>query len=435
MRHATWKADVDGLITFLETVVSPHLPLDAAPPERLAPTGKTSTDAARQAPTGQTPGAPGEGDVGALSPAAGRPADPPLDSEPVPRDLASWSLDDLTIEAFELFWTERWAEAIPILAEITSRRPDDQDAAQKLEAARRHVRLAALYARGSEVFAAQAWAEAVESLEALVAEDATYRDAATLLADARRQKELTDLLAEARRLHRDGQWQAAIAELERLQAVDASYADAEVLLASARDALAVEVRNQQLTALYGRAISEMNAGAWPRAVEILEDVNRRSPGYRSTEPLLARAQGELARAREAERQQRLADLYDDARRAHDAGSWAEATEHLQTIVALDPAYRDAASRLVTVRRLSQAELLHVLDQRILAFRQAQEAERQQRLADLYAAGLRAYATGDWAEAATRLQAVVSQAPGYRDAMARLLDVEYQAKADLLQTLD
>lgn len=78
-------------------------------------------------------------------------------------------LDELYTEGLAAFYTERWDAAVDVFRQIVASQRDFNDAAVKLEQARRQQQLAARYTAARAATEAGTWAEAVEHLEALVA--------------------------------------------------------------------------------------------------------------------------------------------------------------------------------------------------------------------------------------------------------------------------
>lgn len=97
---------------------------------------------------------------------------------------------------------------------------------------------------------------------------------------------------------------------------------------------------------------------------------------------------------------RLAELYDQALGYYYTDQWAQAIQLLNEIVALQPAYEDAANKLA-------------------------DATRQQTLLNHYTAGRLAYQARAWTEAVAQLEAAVALAPNYRDAPALLATARQQ----------
>lgn len=114
--------------------------------------------------------------------------------------------------------------------------------------------------------------------------------------------------------------------------------------------------------------------------------------------------GQVAPARPAPEHQQttqhLAELYDQALGYYYTDQWPQAVQLLTEILAVQPAYEDAANKLA-------------------------DATRQQTLLDHYAAGQRACQAGAWAAAVAQLEAAVTLAPGYRDATALLANARQQ----------
>src|SRR5262245_31930657 len=108
-----------------------------------------------------------------------------------------------------------------------------------------------------------------------------------------------------------------------------------------------------------------------------------------------------------------ADLYQSGLQASEAGRWETAIEQFERLVALDPAYQDAAQRLDAARSEQAAA--------------DQEVER----ADLYQAGVQAFQAGHWETAIEQFERLVALDPTYEDA-PRWLENARKAQAYSLQ---
>jgi outer membrane protein assembly factor BamD (BamD/ComL family) len=293
-----------------------------------------------------------------------------------------------------------------------------------------------------------------------VAEDAGYRDAAALLAQAEKQQRLQQLYDEAKELHRTGAWSAVVGVFDRIAELDPAYPDPDGLLTAARQALAADERERGLNALLSQAVAHIDAGAWPQAVKVLEELQRQQPGYRESAALLERARQEVGRADEADRQERLRRLDVEAEDASAVGNWPRAVERLEALAAVDGAYRDTAVRLAEARRQKRlAELYAEARQHARAqewpsvvesFAQIQaldpsypddegllqsaraaqaRADQERRLAELYAAAVQAMDGGALDRAVQHLEAIRAIDPGYRDAAALLTRARSTAGGD------
>jgi WD40 repeat protein/tetratricopeptide (TPR) repeat protein len=179
-------------------------------------------------------------------------------------------------------------------------------------------------------------------------------------------------------------WDQAVDLLRQVLVLRPSYPEAERKLDQAR-------RQQQLAAHYEEGLAAAEAGQWDAAVAAFTAVHEVDPGYQDVP----------AKLDDARHQQRLAGLRAEARRLYQAGEWAAVLKVGERIQALDPGAADPGGLMATAR----AEL--------------EQAERAQRLATDYRAGLRLIDAGQWREAAQKLELVVAQEPGFGEATALL----------------
>jgi tetratricopeptide (TPR) repeat protein len=212
------------------------------------------------------------------------------------QQVAGPEVEQLYDQALAAFWTEQWDDAVNLLGQVLSHRPDYAEALRKLELARRQQDLASHYAQASAAADAGAWEQAVAGYTMVAEADPDYRDTNARLAEARHQRQLASLLSEARRLHRARQWAAVIKIGEQLQAIDPSAADPDGLITSARAELAAEQQAAKLATDYHTGLRLFDAGRWEEAVEALEQVTRLDSGYQDASALLERARRELEQA-------------------------------------------------------------------------------------------------------------------------------------------
>ena len=155
--------------------------------------------------------------------------------------------------------------------------------------------------------------------------------------------------------------------------------------------LAAATRNQALDTTYAAARLACDANDWPAAIEQLQAVVEMDAGYRDAMALLT----------DAKRQAALGDLYAEARLLAGAGSWEAVLKAFERMATVDPASPDPDG------------LLSLARERLAA------AERERKLAGLYAEGLRFLDAGQLNEAIRRFEAVQALSPGYRQAEALL----------------
>src|SRR5215211_3260658 len=290
---------------------------------------------------------------------------------------------------------------------------------------------------------------------------------------------LEGLYDEARQLHQNREWQAAIDIFARIYLEDANYPDPEGLLASAHEALEKASKEEESLRQYREGVES----AWAdgeldsREVERLRDLADKldlSPSHTgeiertvtgdTKEAILERQEraakeqyrsvvedawadnhvsdteteqlGALAReldlsmdtvvdierdvmgdTKEAilERQEqaarekeRLDELYARALRSHQDQDWQKVVDLFEQISAEDPAYPDRERVLASAR-----EALEALKQ-------------EQRVAAIYAEGLRHMDAREWQQALECFEEVLLLEPGYRDVGTQLS----QARAEL-----
>jgi hypothetical protein len=147
-------------------------------------------------------------------------------------------------------------------------------------------------------------------------------------------------------------------------------------------------------------------------VDLLAQIDLLEPGFVDPDGLLKVAEPRLA---ELQRQARLQELYESAMRDVDAGAWDEARSLLGRLQSMEPGFQDVE------------QLLAKVDAQI----RIQEAEerRQAELGERYALAQAAEGTGDWVTAIAVLESLVTEAPDYKDAAARLKAVELELERE------
>ncbi len=155
-----------------------------------------------------------------------------------------------------------------------------------------------------------------------------------------------------------------------------------------------------LAELYDQALGCYYTDQWAAAVGLLQEVLALQPAYEDARTKLAAAV----------QQQTLLDHYTAGQQASQTGAWDEAIKRLEAAVALDPGYRDAAARLT-------------------------EARRQHELADLYAEAHRVFKTGNWQAVINVCGRIAALDPSYPDpdrllatARERLIEEERNQQA-------
>jgi len=95
--------------------------------------------------------------------------------------------------------------------------------------------------------------------------------------------------------------------------------------------------------LYVQALAALRTDRYDEAISLLDSLLTLDPGYRDA----------AARRDAARRAHRLATDYQRARAAEDAGDWPTACTHYQQITEIDPGYRDVTARRDTCRRAQE----------------------------------------------------------------------------------
>jgi tetratricopeptide (TPR) repeat protein len=210
-------------------------------------------------------------------------------------------IEQTYIEALESFYLGHWEGAQRLLEEVVASQPDHEDAATKLEIARRKIRQQSCDAQAVAAEKAGDWNKAIEALEELLAEDSTSTDAALRLDKARKQKRLAELYAQAQRLMQAEKWQAVLEILREIDTINPRNPDSQGLRAIAEKKLAKTKKDKELETAYEVALASLDAGQWQGAVRHLRRVRGLQAGYRESESLLRRAESEIERAKNQKR--------------------------------------------------------------------------------------------------------------------------------------
>jgi outer membrane protein assembly factor BamD (BamD/ComL family) len=261
--------------------------------------------------------------------------------------------------------------------------------------------LARLYAQATEVVRAENWRAAIRILEELSQKSADYKDVAQLLRNARKQKRLEELYAEAQTLYAGEQWEAVVKVFEQISAIDPAYRDLDGLLPSVQKEVAELKRLADLNDLYSHAVSVMDTGQWYEARRLLEQVHKAQTGFLETERLLRKAEDEITKVEDQNRRQEQVNvLYEQAHGLLRSKKWRNALEKMAEIRKLDDHFPDADG----IAEQAQKELA----------REEQEAERQNKLAALYAEAVRLLKEEKYQEASDKWGEVRLVDPKYPD---------------------
>jgi outer membrane protein assembly factor BamD (BamD/ComL family) len=310
-------------------------------------------------------------------------------------------LDQLYTEGLAAFYTEDWDRAYHRFQSILSERPSHKNATEKLTESERQRNLAKLYAQSTDAYKSENWQLAIKTLEELSQKSSDYKDVAQLLKNARKQKQLKELYAEAKTLHTAQKWQAVVKVFEQISAIDPAYPDSDGLLPSAQKEVAELKRLAGLNDLYSHAVREIDAGQWYEARRLLESVHKSETGFLETEKLLKKVENEIVREEEKRKQNdQINTLHEQAHGLLRSKKWRNALEKMEQIRKLDEHFPDADG----IAEKAQKELA----------REEQEAERQNKLAALYAEAVRLLKEEKYQEALDKWGEVRAVDPKYPD---------------------
>jgi formylglycine-generating enzyme required for sulfatase activity len=177
------------------------------------------------------------------------------------------------------------------------------------------------------------------------------REALAVAEQARqREAQLAEAYARLQTAVASEDWAAAETHCHAILALAPDYRDVPDLLNQAREAQAEQ--EEQLARLYQQARTALRRGRWEEAQERCDDVESLAGAdYQDVRDLRRQAIAGLQRAQaERERQEGLAQLYERLQAAAAEGDWAEVLALGGRIQALDPAYRDVAGRMEQAHR-------------------------------------------------------------------------------------
>jgi len=310
-------------------------------------------------------------------------------------------LEQLYTEGLAAFYTEDWDRACQRFQSILSERPNHKSAAEKLAEAERQRDLAKLYEQASVAIHSEDWGPTIQILEELTQKSAGYKDTAQWLRNARKQKQLNELYTEAKSLHAAQQWEAVVKVFEQISSIEPNYPDDDALLSSAQKEVAELKRITELNDQYSHALREMDAGNWHEARRQLEAIHKSETGFLETEKLLKKVENEIVKEEQRRKQNdQINTLYEQAHGLLRSKKWRNALDKMEEIRKLDEHFPDADG----IAERAQNELA----------REEQEAERQNKLAALYAEAVKLLKEEKFQEALDKWGEVKAIDPKYPD---------------------
>jgi formylglycine-generating enzyme required for sulfatase activity/Tfp pilus assembly protein PilF len=292
--------------------------------------------------------------------------------------------------------------------------------AEALAEQRRQAELDDLYGQAVGAMDAGQWAQARALLAQIQEREPGYREAERLLeraeaeldqaqADRQRREQIDSLYEEAQRLARGRQWRPALAKMDEIHALDAEFADPEGIAAWAQEQAAEEEgeaerqrrEQNELAALYEEAQSLARGRQWQPALAKMDEIHALDAGFDDPEGITTRARKQIAAEEaEAQRQNEVAALYEEAQRLARGRQWQPALAKMDEIHTLDAEFADPEGIAAWVREQATAE--------------EAEAQRRNELAALYAEAVRLLKAGQYEEALQKWDEVQVLDPGYRD---------------------
>lgn len=208
-------------------------------------------------------------------------------------------------------------------------------------------------------------------------------------------------------------WGEAVKLLSRAQKLSADLPNIDQMVERARQEWkrTSEGRTQYLTlnAQYDLAQTNIANNAWDDAAMLLESIVNTDAGYKNAYDLSLQTREKADKEKaEKEKQARLADLYQQAQSAFATPNWTEAVNYLTQIMEIDPTYKDG----------EVGEML-------------KKATRQRDMQEAYTQGKRYYERKEWAKAVADLGKVSSmdEEGQYPDVKAMLEESRHQKQLD------
>lgn len=253
----------------------------------------------------------------------------------------------------------KWREARDRLAEIVFIDPDYEggEARILLDRAREELKrrqkqddLMAQYKKGMGHFRKHQWAPAIEELEQVVADDPEFEDAAERLEKARRYVQADGLYEQARRQITRGDWEEAVELLEEVESLNPPHFDVTQELQYARNKLEELRIEQQLGVWYERGMTYLAAGDLEQAKVHFERIHQRQPDYRDVEEQLRKIEDKLY----------VNQLLERAYEHEAAGEWEQAAKACTEVLAIDSFNREASRCLDRVQTRAEHEERHII---------------------------------------------------------------------------
>lgn len=145
------------------------------------------------------------------------------------------------------------------------------------------------YQRGVEAVQSEEWGRATGLFSQALKLNPNHTDASEQLTQAKKAATLITQYNAARKAMENGFWQDALKRFEVITEINPSYKDVPALKTDAEKAYKQKISSQPIEERYNQAVSLIETAQWSRAIQILQEVEQLSPGYKDTERLLNEA--------------------------------------------------------------------------------------------------------------------------------------------------
>ena len=257
-------------------------------------------------------------------------------------------LYDLGVRYME---AEDWEQARECLARVVNRdlnyaggqaREQLERATKELKQQRSDRDLMVQYRTGMGCFSAQKWEQAVTELEQVVRQNRNFEDAADRLEEARRYVQADQLLEQAERHEEREEWDEAVDSYERVEQLEPPHIDVREKLRQAKKKQAQARHEQQLIDWYNAGVHQETG-----------DLEQARASFQKASDLQRDYKDVAARLAEVERKIKLKQLFDRASECEAACDHEGAIESYQAILDMERYNPEVMSRLVRAQKCAE----------------------------------------------------------------------------------
>lgn len=262
-----------------------------------------------------------------------------LDTQPIAPPDRKVMADGLYQRALKAMDSREWARAVDLLTQTLQLNPDHGEATEKLTLAERETFIISLYNAAKRAMKHERWEDAVNNLNAIIELNPTYEDVDVLLQKARRKLEEEDARQFIMTRYNEGvahfeaeRWDNAIAAFREVERLAPGYERVRQLLAEAE-----RLKNpdwvQKITKTVDHYIPQDTWWRWSLVVVGVLAIFLIFFSFGNSDPV----------AGNAEVNEQLKALYEEAQHALEKGDSEQALALLNQILKEDPDYADAAT--------------------------------------------------------------------------------------------